>query len=111
MRDMLMSSAFELESTLTNRYQTTVPEAVRRALRLGKRDKIHYSVQPNGQVVMTRAEAQDPAIDAFLKFIARDMTESPQHLLSLDAGLVERIRSAVSGVAVDLEAELSTDDE
>ena len=36
----------EVESTLTDRYQTTVPETVRRALRLGKRDKIHYSI-PN----------------------------------------------------------------
>jgi antitoxin PrlF len=106
-----MSSAFELESTLTDRYQTTVPEAIRRALKLGKRDKICYTVQPNGQVVLTRAEDHDPALGAFLQFLARDMTEHPQHLRSVDAGLVERIRSLVAGIEVDLEAELSADDE
>ena len=106
-----MNTAFQLESTLTDRYQTTVPEAVRRALKLGKRDKIHYTVQPNGQVVITRAEERDPALDAFLQWIVRDMTEHPQHLQSVDASLAKRIRSAISGVAVDLEAELSADDE
>jgi len=32
-----MPSPLELESTLTDRYQTTVPETVRRALKLGRR--------------------------------------------------------------------------
>ncbi|MEY4515804.1 MAG: prlF antitoxin for toxin YhaV toxin, partial [Pseudomonadota bacterium] len=31
-------------STLTDRYQTTVPESVRRALKLCKRDKICYRI-------------------------------------------------------------------
>jgi len=106
-----MNTAFELESTLTDRYQTTVPEAVRRALKLGKRDKIHYTVQPNGQVVITRGEDHDPALDAFLQFLARDITEHPQHLQSVDANLVKRINSLVSGIEIDLKAELSADDE
>ena len=54
-----MPATLEVESTLTDRYQTTVPETVRRALRLGKRDKIHYSIRPNGEVVLTRAEASE----------------------------------------------------
>ncbi len=51
-----MPATLEVESTLTDRYQTTVPETVRRALRLGKRDKIHYTIRPSGEVVLTRAE-------------------------------------------------------
>ena len=35
--------ALETESTLTDRFQTTVPSSVRQALRLGKKDKIKYS--------------------------------------------------------------------
>ena len=38
-----MAVTLEVQSTLTDRYQTTVPETVRRALQLGKRDKIHYT--------------------------------------------------------------------
>ena len=41
-----MPASLDVESTLTDRYQTTLPETVRRALRLGKRDKIRYSIRP-----------------------------------------------------------------
>ena len=109
-----MPSTLEAESTLTDRYQTTVPETVRRALRLGKRDKIHYTIRPNGEVVLTRAERDeeaDPALGAFLGFLARDITEHPERLQAMDAGLMQRIQSRVGGVEVDLDAPLSADDE
>nr|WP_265306508.1 type II toxin-antitoxin system YhaV family toxin [Verminephrobacter eiseniae] len=44
-----MATVFDVESTLTGRYQTTVPETVRCALDLGKRDKIHYIPQDPGR--------------------------------------------------------------
>ena len=109
-----MPSTLEAESTLTDRYQTTVPETVRRALRLGKRDKIHYTIRPNGEVVLTRAERDeeaDPALGAFLGFLARDITEHPERLQAMDAGLMQRIQSLVGGVDIDLDATLSADDE
>ena len=52
-----MPATQQAESTLTDRYQTTVPETVRQALRLGKRDKIHYTIRSDGDVVLTRATA------------------------------------------------------
>ena len=109
-----MAATFEVESTLTDRYQTTVPETVRRALKLGKRDKIHYSIRPSGEVVLTRAEASDgddPLLGKFLGFLAADISRHPERLKSLDAGLVDRLRSLVSGVEADLETSLSDDDE
>ena len=39
------------ESTLTDRYQTTVPGPVRKALHLHKREKIRYTIQPDGSLV------------------------------------------------------------
>jgi antitoxin PrlF len=109
-----MPASLEAESTLTDRYQTTVPETVRRALRLGKRDKIHYTIRPDGEVVLTRAdqsEGPDPALGAFLGFLAQDITEHPERLRSVDSGLVQRIQSLVGGVEVDLDTALSADDE
>lgn len=100
-----MTATLELESTLTDRYQTTVPGAVRRALKLGKRDKIQYLLQPDGSVVMERAEssdANDPALVAFLGFLARDLAKHPQRVNGLSAGLRNRIRSLVGKVEVDL---------
>ena len=49
-----MASTIDVESTLTDRNLTTLPETVRRALKLGKRDKVHYSIRPDGEVVDTR---------------------------------------------------------
>lgn len=107
-----MPATLELESTLTDRYQTTVPDAVRRALKLGKRDRIRYLVQRNGSVVLQRAEeTDDPALGSFLDFLARDIITHPQHVHTINAGLAKRMRTLAKGVKVDLEAALDPADE
>jgi antitoxin PrlF len=109
-----MPATLDVESTLTDRYQTTVPETVRRALRLGKRDKIHYTIRPGGEVVLTRAasaEEDDPVLGQFLGFLARDMASHPERLQAVDAGLVQRLQSLAGGIEVDLDTALSADDE
>ena len=109
-----MPAALQVESTLTDRYQTTVPETVRRALRLGKRDKIHYTIRPDGEVVLSRAAAgdsDDPALAPFLGFLARDLAEHPDRLKAVDADFVRRIQGLVGSVELDLAAPLSADDE
>jgi antitoxin PrlF len=109
-----MPTTLEAESTLTDRYQTTVPETVRRALRLGKRDKIHYTIRPGGEVVLTRAESSegdDPVLGQFLGFLARDIANHPERLQAVDFGLVQRLRSLVGEIKIDLDAALSADDE
>jgi len=109
-----MHAAIEAESTLTDRYQTTVPETVRRALNLGKRDKIHYAILADGTVILKRLSQEitdDPAIEAFLNFLAQDIVNHPERLKAVDTALVKRIRTLVDGVTVDLDAALSGDDE
>jgi len=109
-----MPATLEVESTLTDRYQTTVPETVRRALKLGKRDKIHYTIRPGGEVVLTRAEAaegDDPVLGQFLGFLARDIASHPQRLQAIDARFVQRLQALTDGIEVDLDAPLSADDE
>ena len=109
-----MPATLEAESTLTDRYQTTVPATVRRALRLGKRDKIHFTIRPGGEVVLTRAESSednDPVLGQFLSFLARDIASHPERLQAVDAGFVQRLKSLAGGIEVDLDATLSADDE
>ncbi|MDP3622133.1 MAG: type II toxin-antitoxin system PrlF family antitoxin [Polynucleobacter sp.] len=109
-----MPITLEVESTLTDRYQTTVPETVRRALHLGKRDKIHYTVRPDGVVELTRAQASledDPVLDAFLVFLAKDMANHPERIQAMDAQWVSRLQSLVGEIKVDLNTALSADDE
>lgn len=109
-----MPAVLEAESTLTERYQTTVPETVRRALRLGKRDKIRFTIRPDGDVVLTRAavpSTEDPVLGHFLHFLASDMTAHPERLAAIHTELVQRIQSLVGNVDVYLDAALSADDE
>ena len=109
-----MPATLEVESTLTDRYQTTVPETVRRALRLGKRDKIHYTIRPGGEVVLTRvdaSESNDPVLGQFLGFLTRDIVIHPERLQTIDFSFVQRLQSLTDGIEVDLDAPLSMDDE
>ncbi|MEM5287288.1 type II toxin-antitoxin system PrlF family antitoxin [Paraburkholderia sabiae] len=104
----------EAESSLTDRYQTTVPETVRRALKLTKRDRIHYKVKSTGEVVMERAvpdSEEDPAFGPFLDFLARDIEQHPRDIRSFSPDFLQRVQSLTKDVEIDLDAELSPDDE
>jgi antitoxin PrlF len=110
---MALTLASSSESTLTDRYQTTIPEAVRKALGLHKRDKISYTVQADGKVVISRANQtqSDPILGQFLNFIARDIEKNPQHLQAISSDLVSHVQSLVTEVDLDLDAPLSDEDE
>jgi antitoxin PrlF len=101
------------ESTLTDRYQTTIPDPVRKAFGLNKRDKICYTIQPDGKVWISRADQaeSDPVLGKFLNFLARDMEKNPQHLQAISSDLVSHVQSLVSGVDLDLDAPLLDEDE
>lgn len=108
-----MSATLEAESTLTDRYQTTVPEPIRQVLRLAKRDKLHYSLQ-DGKVVISRMEPspqEDPVMATFLDFLANDIAAHPERMKLLDSGFADRLRALTHGVEVDLDAALSPEDE
>jgi antitoxin PrlF len=107
-----MTATLEVESTLTDRYQTTVPETVRRALKLGKRDKIHYTILPEGGVVITRAaptEPDDPVLSQFLGFLAQDMANQPQQIQAVTVDWAAHLQSLVGDIEVDFDASLSPD--
>ncbi len=105
--------ALEAESTLTDRFQTTVPSAVRQALQLGKKDKIKYVIQSDGSVLMKRfqAEEADPVLDQFLSFLAVDMQQHPEKLQPLTASMRHSVASLVADVDIDLDVPLSDKDE
>lgn len=99
------------ESTLTDRYQTTVPEPIRKALGLNKRDKIRYTIEPDGRVIISRADESDPILEKFLDFLEQDMEKNPQHLQAMSPNLLDRAQSLIADVEVDLDAPLSDEDE
>lgn len=105
--------ALETESTLTERFQTTVPSSVRRALHLGKKDKIRYVIQADGNVLMTKVEKteDDPVMNKFLSFLANDMQKHPENLQQLTASMRNTVQSLIENVELDLDAPLSDEDE
>ena len=61
----------ESESTLTSRYQTTIPQIVRKILGLDKNDKIKYTLNQDGSVLLSKLEnkEEDPVLEQFLAFL------------------------------------------
>ena len=65
-------------------------------------------------MLLTRAaepEIDDPALGQFLAFLAKDIANRPEDLRGPNADAVRSIQALVAGVAVDLDAPLSTADE
>ena len=106
-----MTKLLHAESTLTDRYQTTIPEPVRDLLHLNKRDKIAYNIQNNGTVLISRAQEEDPVLNQFLSFLAHDIAHHPEHVHAIDPALLKRAQQLVSGVDVDLDAALDDKDD
>jgi len=100
-------------STLTDRYQTTVPAGIRKQLNLRKGDRIRYCTEPSGRVYIepVRASDADPALGAFLGLLEADIKAHPERLKAFDGALHARLRALVEDVEVDLDAGLSPEDE
>jgi antitoxin PrlF len=103
----------EVVSALTDRYQTTVPQPVRRALGLRKRDRIRYAFRANGEVVLQRVSPdpveEDPALAPFLALLERDIASHPERLQPIGADLVQRLQDLVGAIEVNLDEALPDD--
>lgn len=108
-----MTTRAEEFSRLTERYQTTVPQGVRKQLKLGKGDRIRYRIESDGRVYIEPVHAADgdPALGAFLDFIEADVKANPGRLRAYGGALHERLKALVAEVEVDLDEPLSPDDE
>lgn len=108
-----MSNLISAQSTLTDRYQTTIPEVVRNVLNLSKRDKLVYSVDSDGKVVISKLTSceDDPVLNNFLTFLAKDIEHSPQNLVPMTVEKFMKISSLVEDIKIDLEAPLDAEDD
>jgi antitoxin PrlF len=106
-----MGKILQAESTLTDRYQTTIPEPIREVLHLHKRDKICYVIADNGEVVITKSDNEDPILGHFLSFLASDMKMNPSHIHAISSTLRNKAQSLTANIDIDLDSELSDKDE
>lgn len=103
--------ALKVESRVTDRYQTTVPSAVRHALGLGQRDRIAWTISADGkvEVAVERGEPEhdDPALAAFLSLLERDIAAGN---LQPAGALFARMKALTGGARVDLDAPFPDED-
>lgn len=101
------------ESTITDRYQTTIPSNIRQALGLKKRDKIRYTIQSDGKILISRAaqKESDPVVENFLKFLEQDMENNPQRLQTIPSELISHAQFLVSDMELNLDEPLLDEDE
>ena len=112
-----MTPILEAEARLTTQNQITIPATIRKALRLsGGHSRIKFQVLPgDGTVLVSRVDPpserrEDPALKPFLRLLAKDISENPQRIKPLPSDLLERIRSMIEGVEVDLDGPLTGED-
>lgn len=96
-----------IESTLTERYQTTVPNGVRKALGVRGKDRLVWEIRGD-EAVVRRASAtedaeDDPALEPFLRLITADIEAHPERLQTVPADLYRRWMAVIEGVEVDLD--------
>ena len=86
---------------------------MREVLGLEKHDRICYTVQSDGKVLISREEQveEDPILADFLTFLGNDMIQNPQNVREMDSDLRDRIHSLVSDGDIDLDSPLSEEDE
>ena len=96
-----MAVTLEEISTITAKGQTTVPKAVRQALGVDYGGRIAFRVDRRGVTVSRADEAEDPAIETFLGFLAADLTARPEAVEAMSPDLASRIAALTSGMNVD----------
>lgn len=108
---MNVRPTLEIEATITERGQTTVPAAIRKMLGVQK-GAIVFKGMPDGTVIIVPKQAEDeedPAIAKFLAFLARDIEQNPQNLVPLTQEMLDEIDDLVGDMDIDLDAPLEDD--
>lgn len=92
--------------TRMSRGRTTVPAAVRKALRLRPGgDRLEWEIR--GEVAIVRRagtaaeEEDDPALEPFLRLLANDIEAHPERLRGMPEELYQRLMAITAGVEVD----------
>jgi len=98
-----MAASGLITSKVTERNQTTLPPSVRAVLGIEAGERLGYVIE-GAQVRLVNASAlaeEDPALDAFLGFLAADMAARPESIAAFPVALMLRAKELARGVHID----------
>jgi antitoxin PrlF len=100
-----------LQSKVTERSQTTLPNGVRKALSIRPgEDRLEWEIRGDEAIVRRASaateEEDDPALEPFLRMLAADIEAHPERLRGIPEDLYRRWASVTEGVPVDLDETL-----
>ncbi len=95
-----MGVALEKISRITAKGQTTIPKAVRQALGVDFGGRIAFHIGDDGVMLTSADEGDDPAIESFLDFMARDIGHRPDRIEALTPELANRVAALTDGIPV-----------
>ncbi|MDP2957483.1 MAG: type II toxin-antitoxin system PrlF family antitoxin [Longimicrobiales bacterium] len=93
-------------SKITERNQTTLPPSVRSVLGLEGGERLGYVID-GSQVRLVNASAldrDDPVLESFLGFLARNIEAHPETLAPFPTALLSRARDLTRDVHIDHDA-------
>jgi len=105
---MNVRPTLEIEATITERGQTTIPAAIRKMLGVRK-GAIIFKGMPDGTVVIEPKvddPEEDPVIAKFLEFLEGDIVQNPQNLVPFTQEMLDEIDELIGDVEVDLDEPL-----
>ena len=99
------------QATITSKGQITLPKPIRQALGVDAGGKVDFELREDGQVVVSRAEAEheDPAMGAILGRLAEDM-QAGRHIRGLPDELARAMLAQVGrddGLGEEIEGEVA----
>lgn len=111
---MAKPAVFEIEATITERGQTTVPAPIRKMLAVKKTGRIVFRGMPDGRVEIARTDESavhtDPVISEFLDFLEQDMKERGKEAIRpIPKSFLDDYRE-LSELDLDLDGPLTGDD-
>lgn len=95
-----MATVLERDVKITGQGQATVPAAVRERLGVAIGDHVTYVIDAMGTVTLRRS-ATDPAVDAFLEFLAEDIQRQPDQIRPLTGDLEARLHELTRNTRID----------
>lgn len=93
-----MKVIIDVVSALTAKNQTTIPTPVRKALNLGKQDKIRFLILEDGKVILEKAEMEvDVMIEKLLNMLEEAINGNPGSVTPVSNERYEKLHQLAEG--------------